>query len=197
MKICCVKTSRLPVEWIEKTASLPSDIFSYISNKDVCWIERSEAENDNTYKQIIPYVVVQNSAGRFLSYPRHGTERRLHGYYSCGIGGHIDQDDARDTFEKTVIAGMIRELSEELSDFRENKAELTYKGIINEKETPVGQVHLGLVYTACCIPDYTPQGAQELRGMEWKTLEELELIKKELWSDLALDLLSKTPRSHN
>ena len=189
MKICCVETARLPESWIGTTIAIADDFFSCLSAEDISWIERSEAETDSSYKQIIPYIVVRQSTGSILCYPRHGTESRLHGLYSCGIGGHIDRQDAHDTFQQTVIAGMMRELGEELANFREDKVELVYKGIIYEAQTPVGQVHLGLVYTACCRPGYVPQPAEELAGMEWKTPGDLKLVKKELWSDLALELI--------
>jgi predicted NUDIX family phosphoesterase len=194
MKICCVDTNRLPAELTAGTAARAVDFFSFVSAADIRWIERSEAETNNAYKQIIPYIVVLQSSGRILCYPRHGAESRLHGFYSCGIGGHIDIEDGRDTFEKTVTTGMMRELKEELADFRENRVELVYRGIINETESPVGQVHLGLVYTALCMGDYAPQPSEETSGMEWKTPEELKLIKKELWSDLALELIKELGR---
>ena len=190
MQICCIETTRLPPAWTEKTAALAVDFFSGLSITDVCWVDRPLAETTNAYKQIIPYVVVQ-SKERILCYPRHGTESRLHGLYSCGIGGHIDMQDAQDTLEQTVIAGMMRELHEELAAFQEDKIQLVYRGIINEAATPVGQVHLGLVYTACCLSDYTPQPAEELKGMTWKTIDELTHLTKELWTNLALDLLDK------
>jgi predicted NUDIX family phosphoesterase len=189
MKICCVETARLPAAWVG-TAALDVDFFSVLSAADMRWVERSAAETDNSYKQIIPYIVVRQHTGLILCYPRHGTESRLHGFYSCGIGGHIDIHDAQDSFERTVIAGMMRELHEELAGFREDCVELVYKGIIHEAYTPVGQVHLGLVYTACCKPGYLPQPAGELAGMEWKSPQELRPIKKELWSDLALELMA-------
>jgi predicted NUDIX family phosphoesterase len=190
MKICCVDTARLPSEWMAGAVARPVDFFSFVSAADIRWVERSEAETNNAYKQIIPYIVARQSNGHILCYPRHGAESRLHGFYSCGIGGHIDLDDARDTLEETVAAGMMRELKEELANFREDLVELVYKGIINETESPVGQVHFGLVYTCLCLGDYAPEPSEETTGMEWKTPEELKLVKKELWSDLALELVS-------
>jgi len=189
MKICCVDTNKLPVEWTSETAARAVDFFSFVSADDIRWIERSEAEINSAYKQIIPYIVVTRNDGRILCYPRHGAEARLHGFYSCGLGGHIDIDDARDTFKETVAAGMTRELSEELADFRQDRVELVYRGIINETESSVGQVHLGLVYTAQCLGGYAPRPSEETEGMEWKTPEELKLVNKELWSDLALKLV--------
>jgi predicted NUDIX family phosphoesterase len=190
MKICCVDTARLPAEWTAGTAARAVDFFSFVSAADIRWIERSEAETNSAYKQIIPYIVMRQSGGSILCYPRHGAESRLHGFYSCGIGGHIDIEDARDTFEETVTTGMMRELKEELAGFREDHVELVYRGIINETGSAVGQVHLGLVYTCLCLGDYAPEASEETTGMEWKTPEELKLVKKELWSDLALELIS-------
>jgi predicted NUDIX family phosphoesterase len=180
---------RLPSAWISSTIALSADFFSYLSAADIRWIERSEAETNSAYKQIIPYVVVRQSTGQILYYPRHGAESRLHGLYSCGIGGHIDAKDAGETFLDTVTSGMMRELSEELADFQASRIRLVYKGVINETETAVGQVHLGLVYAGICQSGYIPHPAEELTGMDWKTPEALRFIKKELWSDLALRLI--------
>jgi predicted NUDIX family phosphoesterase len=189
MKICCVDTAGLPAEWTAGTAARAVDFFSFVSAADIRWVERSDAETNSAYKQIIPYIVVVQSGGRILCYPRHGAESRLHGFYSCGIGGHIDIEDARDTIEETVITGMMRELKEELAGFREDSVKLVYRGIINETGSDVGQVHLGLVYACLCLGDYAPEPSEETTGMEWKTPEELKLVKKELWSDLALALM--------
>lgn len=191
MKICCVKTEEIPVEWAAGTRGMEEDFFQHIHNRDIRWIERSEAETDPSYKQIIPYIVVQNSIGQYLCYPRHGSEKRLHGFYSCGIGGHIDEADRRDTVDETIRVGMTRELSEEISNFEAASIELSYKGIINEIESEVGKVHLGLVYLAKCQGAYMPLPSEETTGMEWKSAEELVALKKELWSELAFNLVRR------
>src|SRR5262249_24268662 len=58
------------------------------------YLNRSEAELDRRYKQLIPYVLILCN-GRILRYRRRkgGQETRLHGLYSVGIGGHISEDD--------------------------------------------------------------------------------------------------------
>jgi predicted NUDIX family phosphoesterase len=195
VKICCIDSAKLPAAWAGKSGSFADDFFSCFSASDIRWVERPDAETNNAYKQIIPYVVVRQNSGLILCYLRQGSETRLHGLYSCGIGGHIDIEDAKDTFEKTVMAGMMRELREELVDFDISKMQISYKGIINDTQTTVGQVHLGLVFLASCQdgfgPGPSPQAAEaELAGMEWKTLEEARALKKESWSDLALDLIN-------
>ena len=68
---------------------------------------------------------------------------------------------------------------------------LEYLGLISEKESDVGLVHLGIVYLARCKDDYVPLAAEETKGLEWKTKDELRNLKKELWSTLALDFLGE------
>jgi predicted NUDIX family phosphoesterase len=189
MKICCVETVKLPSSWTKAANALRVDFFETAGDRDMRWVERSAAEIDPSYKQIIPYIVMQDSAARILCYPRHGTEERLHGLFSCGIGGHIDEGDHKGGFAETVRAGMFRELSEEIHNFNPEMVELFYKGIINEVDTPVGAVHLGLVYLARCKAHYRPEPSEETAGMTWKTIEQLRALNMERWSWLALKLI--------
>lgn len=84
---------------------------------------------------------------------------------------------------------MFRELDEELQNFDKAKIELKYIGIINEIESEVGLVHLGIVYLAKCNESYIPKPADELKNMEWKTVSEILSLEKELWTELAFRLL--------
>ncbi|MEL5720912.1 MAG: hypothetical protein P1P59_07270 [Treponemataceae bacterium] len=188
MKICCIKTNSIDKSIQNKTDAFKVDFDILFKDVEIFWIERNIAETDTNYKQIIPYILVQNSEGKFACYPRHGTETRLHGLYSCGIGGHIDAIDKGKDIFTTIKNGMTRELSEEFKNFQKAKVDLKYLGIINEVETSVGLVHLGLVFYAKCFEDYLPEPAAELSGLEWKTLDEIKLLKMELWSTLAFKL---------
>ena len=71
--------------------------------------------------------------------------------------GHINKDDAADetqagesdaaeSFHSVLVEGMNREIREEV--FVGEDPELSLAGLINDDSTPVGQVHLGLVYLA-------------------------------------------------
>ncbi len=162
MKICCIKTESVPSEIKKSTGTFSVSYQDILNSEEVVWKERKDAESDKNFQQIIPYVLLKNSEGKFACYQRHGNEKRLHGKWSCGIGGHIDETDNADSIEQIVKNGMSRELSEELKNFDADRIKLSYLGIINEIESNVGQVHLGLVFIAECNEGYIPTAASEL-----------------------------------
>src|SRR5713226_6203075 len=87
------------------------------SSSQLAYLNRSEAEHDKRYKQLIPYVLVLCN-GKILRYRRGkgGQETRLHGLYSVGVGGHIsDQDDGLFSKDIGYQEGMRRELMEEVA----------------------------------------------------------------------------------
>src|SRR5574343_244442 len=62
--------------------------------QDSKYIPRDEAEEDPTFLQIIPYVVLTHNS-RVLQYTRMkgSGESRLRGKQSIGFGGHINPED--------------------------------------------------------------------------------------------------------
>src|ERR1700728_3318445 len=64
------------------------------STAQLVYLNRSDAEQDKRYKQLIPYVLLICN-DKILRYRRGkaGGEKRLHGLYSVGIGGHISEED--------------------------------------------------------------------------------------------------------
>src|SRR5580704_1879113 len=65
------------------------------ASANLLYLNRSEAEQDRRYKQLIPYVLIL-CKGKILRYRRGkgGQETRLHGLYSVGVGGHISEEDS-------------------------------------------------------------------------------------------------------
>lgn len=112
---------------------------------------RGQMEQDPSFKQLIPYMVFRYTGAdgvpQLFQYTRGGGqgEKRLHAKRSVGIGGHISTDDAEaGTIADVYRVGMQRELAEEVileTAYTENCV-----GLINDDETPVGQVHLGVVH---------------------------------------------------
>jgi predicted NUDIX family phosphoesterase len=115
------------------------------------YLNRSEAEQDRRYKQLIPYtLLIRND--RILRYRRGkgGQETRLHGLYSVGIGGHISEED-HGLFSKDrgYREGMRRELMEEAGIDAGNGPAVA---AINDDSTEVGYVHFGVVHVLR-VPD--------------------------------------------
>ncbi|MDR2516954.1 MAG: hypothetical protein LBC88_06180 [Spirochaetaceae bacterium] len=112
------------------------------------FLPRDSVENDPSYKQIIPYVFARQGGFWFvLRRLATQSEKRLHGRLSLGIGGHINPVD-RTGGEDPVRAGLRRELAEEVS--LDAAGEPVFRGVINDESSPVGQVHLGLVFELAC-----------------------------------------------
>ena len=102
---------------------------------------REAMELDPGFKQIIPYLVLRDGERYFLMQrTAAGSDARLHGRYSIGVGGHLNPGDGG------LLGGLRREWDEELvavfvPDFR-------LVALLNDDTTPVGAVHLGAVYVA-------------------------------------------------
>lgn len=108
------------------------------------YLNRSEAELDRRYKQLIPYVLVICN-DKILRYRRGkgGGEKRLHGFYSVGIGGHISDVDIELFSNAGYQEGMRRELLEEVAIEEMHEATVA---AINDDSTDVGYVHFGVVH---------------------------------------------------
>src|SRR5436190_22957389 len=115
------------------------------SPSHLLYLNRSVAEQDKRYKQLIPYVLIL-CHGKVLRYRRGrgGQETRLHGLYSVGIGGHIaDEDHGLFSSDLGYQEGMRRELMEEVAIDEVKEAAVA---VINDDSTEVGYVHFGVVH---------------------------------------------------
>ena len=188
-KVLCIKKDRLPNEWLKEEIAIKyneSDIETFIKNSDILWIDKDKAENDINYKQIIPYAIVQNSNNEFACYLRHGSEDRLHGCWSLGIGGHINPQDGLSDIISIAGAALTREMQEEFLDFDFGNSSLAFKGIINEEYSEVGNSHIGFVYFVST--DVTPLPDEELKNLTWIKNDQINNFNLELWSKLAFSI---------
>jgi len=160
---------------------------------------RSEMETDPSFKQLIPYVIFTyrqpNGELQVFQYTRGKGqgEARLHSKRSVGIGGHISVEDRTSIDAVPYAAGMQRELTEEVqidSVYSERCV-----GLINDDETAVGQVHLGVVHLVeLDEPLITPREI-DLQDSGFVPVEELlaDLSRFETWSQYCLKALFGTP----
>lgn len=148
---------------------------------------RPDVEKDFTQKQLIPYAIVVNSENKVLCYQRAGSEKRLSGIWSAGIGGHVNDKDKSDTVFQTLKNGLIREFEEEIG-FKLTDDMMTVCGMINEEETEVGYCHTGVVFRIN-IDNTNLVFDTEISNPTWLSAEEIDYSNFELWSSLAIKLV--------
>ncbi|MBM3847134.1 MAG: hypothetical protein FJ405_12725 [Verrucomicrobia bacterium] len=175
---------------------LSRDIERYLpivtASQNVSYLNRSEAELDKRYKQLIPYVLIL-CQDRILRYRRGkgGQETRLHGLFSVGIGGHISEED-NGLFSSAhgYLEGMKRELKEEV-DIEGGTPPAV--ALINDDSTDVGFVHFGVVHVMH-VPDEKIVGRRSgILAPEFVSLAEArqDLSAYETWSRFCLEHLDE------
>lgn len=157
-----------------------------IDDIPVEFVCRDKAESDFSIKQLIPYAIVTDGNGDILCYQRAGSEQRLAGIWSAGIGGHVNDKDEGNTVFETLVNGLKREFQEEIGISPTNNR-VTLVGMINEEETEVGHCHTGIVF-AVQVNRALLSFDSEISNPTWFELEELQFDKFELWSALAIEL---------
>jgi predicted NUDIX family phosphoesterase len=153
---------------------------------------RSAMEKDPSFKQLIPYCIFRHTTAdgqvTVFEYTR-GTgqgEGRLHRKRSIGIGGHISSEDVAGGDGDPYRVGMRRELEEEVNidtPFRQRCV-----GLINDDQTEVGQVHLGIVHVFDVERPAVEPRESELISCGFRPVAELlaDMTGFETWSSICL-----------
>lgn len=156
---------------------------------------RAEMEKDPSFKQFIPYVIFRytdpSGSVSLFQYTRGKGqgESRLHAKRSIGIGGHISSDDAGVVGGQPYEEGLRRELAEEVS------INTTYSekcvGLINDDETEVGKVHLGVVHIFDVESPNVEPRETDICETGFRPLSELLADRErfESWSKICLEAL--------
>lgn len=114
------------------------------------FVDRTAAEQDPGWKQLIPYCVIERPGAVFCVQRRsQQSEQRLHGRWSIGLGGHINDHDGAGPHADAAaffLAALWRELTEELHLERDAAPDPVFVGLLNDDRDSVGSVHAGLVY---------------------------------------------------
>lgn len=123
---------------------------------------RRELELDPEWKQPIPYAIALYTAEGerqlfWMDRLAGGSDRRLHGRASFGVGGHVGADD------DGILAALEREWSEEVETAALPR--FTPLGLLNDDSDEVGRVHLGIVFLAELFsPEIAVREREKLAG---------------------------------
>jgi predicted NUDIX family phosphoesterase len=159
------------------------------------FMNRSEAEKNPSFKQLIPYVIMSHN-GKYLNYVRgkRAGETRLVSKRSIGIGGHINPVDwtlFSVDVKKTYLEAVQREIAEEISVNTSYTDKIV--ALINDDSNEVGSVHLGIVHYWLLDAPKVEKREQMITQMDFMSAAELQDVKAEMetWSQLCLSGLDK------
>jgi predicted NUDIX family phosphoesterase len=174
---------------------LSLDVDKYLpvvtASKNILYRNRSEAELDRRYKQLIPYVLILCN-GKILRYRRGkgGGEKRLHGFYSVGVGGHISEED-NGLFAESVgyHDSMRRELMEEVAIAGAKDVAVA---LINDDSSDVGYVHFGVVHVLEVSNEDVAGNRSGILAPEFVPIADAtkDLSEYESWSRFCLEQLT-------
>lgn len=193
-QVLCIR--RALFDEIGAFQGVTTDVAAYIPRileaRHTLFVPRAQAEQDPSYKQIIPYVIIRQGE-RLLHYVRGkgSGEKRLVALGSIGIGGHINDRDQTlfgaglDFYHDAVQ----RELHEELR--MDGTFDTEVVGLINDDLTPVGQVHLGVVHLCELTDQHVSKGEPCITDLRFLTFPELleRRSQMETWAQLCLDFI--------
>lgn len=161
-------------------------------------MRRGDAEDNPSYKQTITYAVIRREQAYF-AYERlgGGAESRLHGKLSIGVGGHMNAVEKAENFQQLLAQNLRRELSEELLIKTAEPFQTKTLGFINDDQTEVGAVHLGLL-VIIDLPASASVSVKEKEKLAGKWLTREQLIEPETfarlesWSAFAAQILAES-----
>ena len=203
----------MPQDEIERVLVIPTEVFHRLGHfqgfngnvdqyldellqpANMCFRPRDQVEKDPGFKQLIPYVIFRHvdAAGRpsVFQYTR-GTgmgEGRLHRKRSVGIGGHISAIDVGNGDGNPYEEGMRRELDEEVAIDTPYTARCV--GLINDDQTEVGSVHLGVVHLFDVAKPAVRPREPEIIECGFRPVEAIlaDLTGFETWSEICMRAL--------
>ncbi|GIW92810.1 MAG: phosphoesterase [Pirellulaceae bacterium] len=193
----------IPADWFRRAGYFqgfrPDDgrfLEQLLRPEQLSYRPRSSAEQDPSFKQLIPYVLFRSRTPdgcvRLFAYTRGSGqgEKRLHAKRSIGVGGHISSQDATSVnLQDAYREGLQRELAEEVRI--ETRYRMACVGLINDDMTDVGRVHLGIVHVCDVEQPAVYPREEDILDAAFTDVASLwqEWDRMESWSQICLQAL--------
>lgn len=152
------------------------------------YLERDEIENDPTYRQPIPYVMVRKeTAPEFVVLERGAgqTEKRLHGKFSVAAGGHIEDGHS---LTYTALKEVTEELGIPIATLEIMGTLVSSPANREPGQCCVEDVHIGIFYLA--TTHYRIFHSPEIKDQnpQWRTLSMIARAypRMEKWSQIII-----------
>lgn len=154
--------------------------------KNHTFIKRKDAESNPAYKQLIPYALIR--CGNDVFVYRRGkllAEKRLHGNYSLGIGGHISVTDPG-LFGTSYDDGLKREINEEVTI--ESQYTQRVVALLNDDTNEVGKVHFGVIHILSLEKPLVKPREKSINETKFLGINKLQndIEKFENWSKICI-----------
>jgi predicted NUDIX family phosphoesterase/dephospho-CoA kinase len=169
---------------------------------NICFIRRGDADRSFQYKQLISYVILRDSNGRFLSYVRGNFSQKdqlLKGVLCIGFGGHVNSVDFNlfAMYDGGVSNSAYREVFEEVKGLIIDN--LTLVGVINDDSSNLGFRHFAFVYESKLPNNFDLNSkSKEISINQLKLRSKREIWKQfsdlEFWSQLTIKYLTNPPK---
>lgn len=136
--------------------------------------QRGPMETDPSFRQVIPYVIMENVDTQHLVRMVRSTkqeEARLHNLVGIGVGGHIQYEDADENNPSLlgiVECAAYREIEEELGFTQGEGLQLAFAGVVISSKTEVDRVHVGMLFHGL-TGETNFKGEKEMHNEEWAT----------------------------
>jgi predicted NUDIX family phosphoesterase len=157
-----------------------------LNPKNHTFLKRKEAESNPAYKQLIPYALLQ-CGDKYFVYRRGKllAEKRLHGNYSLGIGGHISVTDPT-LFGTTYEDGLKREINEEV--YLDSPYTQRIVALLNDDSNEVGTVHFAIVHVLSLEKPLVRPKEKSINETTFLGIDELQkdIEKFENWSQICI-----------
>lgn len=199
-QILVVRTAKLFPSGIWEGFRTGSEVDGLLDliNQNGEYRRRGDMENDSSFQQIIPQIVLIAENKLFIhQIPDSGSESRLHGLFPIFLGGHVENTDIveneNDRIGNTVEVAAEREFREELV-YKGRISVRKFVGAINLQDNDVNSVHFGLVWVyegdKAESSDNFDEGVSQGRFVGWDEAADM-IDQMSYWSKLAFPELRK------